>query len=148
MITKHFIGQVRAMVQRIRDLSVSRDRERTPWALPVPSDPRHSIYVWVDALTNYLTTAGGIPDSPSGLATDSQHSTQTDAPVGSGTGAGGLGLPALVHVIGKDIVKFHAVYWPAFLMAAGLPLPKRIISHAHWTVDGRKMAKRCRDTCR
>src|SRR4051794_26950108 len=76
----------------------------------------HCVYVWLDALTNYLTCAG----YPGEIA-------------GS--------WPADYHIVGKDIVKFHAIYWPAFLMAAGLPLPKKIVAHAHWTVDNVKMSK-------
>lgn len=95
---------------QLRDISVSRLRKKVDWGIPVPNDPEHTIYVWLDALANYLTVCGDE-------------------------------WPAEVQIIGKDIVKFHAVYWPAFLMAAGMPLPKRIVSHSHWTVDGVKMSK-------
>ncbi|KAI9315907.1 tRNA synthetases class I (M)-domain-containing protein [Dichotomocladium elegans] len=103
----------------LADLSISRLRSRLDWGIPVPNDPDHTIYVWLDALTNYLT-ATGYPWSN-----------------GSKTGV----WPADVHVVGKDIVRFHAVYWPAFLMAAGLPLPKQILAHAHWTMNKQKMSK-------
>jgi methionyl-tRNA synthetase len=110
----------------IDDISVSRLRDRVRWALPVPTTTpdhdRHCIYVWLDALTVYLT-ATGFPASPS--------SSSASLPR----------WPADYQIIGKDIVKFHAIYWPAFLMAASLPLPKRIIAHGHWTVNHTKMSK-------
>lgn len=99
----------------LHDLSVSRTSFK--WGIPVPNDPEHVIYVWLDALTNYLT-AIGYPDQ-----------TQSDFWAES------------VHVVGKDILRFHAVYWPAFLMAAGLPSPKRVFAHGWWTVEGEKMSK-------
>jgi methionyl-tRNA synthetase len=98
----------------LRDLSVSRTT--FSWGVPVPGDPAHVIYVWIDALTNYLTAAG-FPDA------DMRH------------------WPADVHLIGKDILRFHAVYWPCMLMAANLPLPERIFAHGWWTVEGEKMSK-------
>jgi len=98
----------------LRDLSVSRTT--FSWGIPVPDDAAHVIYVWIDALTNYLTAAG-FPDA------DMPH------------------WPADVHLIGKDILRFHAVYWPCMLMAADLPLPKRIFAHGWWTVEGEKMSK-------
>lgn len=101
----------------LRDLSISRPKERLSWGIPVPGDPSHVIYVWFDALTNYLTAAG-YPDERF------KHI-----------------WPADEHIIGKDILRFHAVYWPAFLLSAGLPLPKKIFAHGWWTVEGRKMSK-------
>ncbi|MBN9507666.1 MAG: methionine--tRNA ligase [Alphaproteobacteria bacterium] len=101
----------------LRDLSVSRTSFR--WGIPVPGDPAHVMYVWLDALTNYVT-ACGFPDP----AAPRWHF-----------------WPADLHVIGKDILRFHAVYWPAFLMAAGLPVPKRVTSNGWWTVEGEKMSK-------
>uniref|UniRef100_A0A8B9PY71 Methionine--tRNA ligase, mitochondrial n=1 Tax=Apteryx owenii TaxID=8824 RepID=A0A8B9PY71_APTOW len=98
------------------DLSVSRERSRLQWGIPVPSDPTQTIYVWVDALVNYLSVVG-YPET---------HSEW---------------WPAAHHVVGKDILKFHAVYWPALLMAAGLAPPERICVHSHWTVHGQKMSK-------
>lgn len=99
----------------LRDLSVSRTT--FSWGIPVPGDEKHVIYVWIDALTNYIT-ALGMPESE-----NSGH------------------WPADVHLIGKDILRFHAVYWPAMLMAMGLPLPKRVYAHGWWTVEGEKMSK-------
>ncbi|XP_055499710.1 methionine--tRNA ligase, mitochondrial [Leucoraja erinacea] len=100
--------------EEIPDISVSRRRSRLKWGIPVPADSTQTIYVWLDALVNYLTVAGYPEDQ---------------------------NLPALHHIIGKDILKFHAIYWPAFLMAAGLQLPKQIYVHSHWTVNGQKMSK-------
>jgi methionyl-tRNA synthetase len=101
----------------LRDLSVSRTS--FTWGVPVPDDPKHVMYVWFDALTNYIT-AVGFPDE---TATFEKY------------------WPADVHLMGKEIVRFHAVYWPAFLMAAGLPLPKRIVGHGWWMMNDAKMSK-------
>jgi len=101
----------------LNDLSISRTSFR--WGIPVPDAPGHVMYVWLDALNNYVT-ACGFPDP--------------DAP------RWGF-WPADVHFIGKDIVRFHAVYWPAFLMSAGLPTPKRVTTNGWWVVDGEKMSK-------
>ncbi len=101
----------------LRDLSVSRTS--FTWGIPVPGNPRHVIYVWFDALTNYIT-ALGYPSESDDLAAF---------------------WPADVHLIGKDILRFHAVYWPTFLMAAGLPLPQKVFAHGWWTVEGQKMSK-------
>ncbi|KAK5112968.1 hypothetical protein LTR62_003790 [Meristemomyces frigidus] len=104
----------------LTDLSVSRPVERLTWGIPVPTDPSQTIYVWLDALLNYATVAG-YPFTPG-----REHEG---------------GWPADIHVIGKDIVRFHCIYWPAFLMALDLPLPKQILTHAHWTLGKQKMAK-------
>ena len=101
--------------ESLPDLSVSRPSTRLHWGVPVPEDPAQTIYVWLDALVNYLTAAG-YPDKMKIWPVD-------------------------CHVIGKDILKFHAIYWPAFLMAADLQLPRKILCHSHWTVDGTKMSK-------
>ena len=101
----------------LRDLSISRTS--FTWGIPVPGAPGHVMYVWLDALNNYVT-ACGFPD---------EASPQW------------AWWPADAHFVGKDILRFHAVYWPAFLMAAGLPVPKRITSNGWWTVDGEKMSK-------
>lgn len=103
--------------QGLRDLSISRTSFK--WGIEVPGDPDHVMYVWFDALANYLT-AVGYPDM------DGDHAAF---------------WPADVHVVGKEIIRFHCIYWPAFLMAAGLPLPKRIFAHGWWTVEGEKMSK-------
>ena len=102
----------------LRDLSVSR--RRLKWGIPVPGDEEHVMYVWLDALTNYLTGVG-YPDTESD--TFKRY------------------WPADFHVIGKDIVRFHTVYWPAFLMAAGIELPKRVFCHGFLNIEGEKMSK-------
>jgi len=101
----------------LRDLSISRTT--FTWGVPVPGDARHVIYVWFDALANYLT---GI-----GFQTDMDRFEQY--------------WPCDAHLIGKDILRFHAVYWPSFLMSAGLPLPRHVFAHGWWTVEGQKMSK-------
>jgi methionyl-tRNA synthetase len=101
----------------LRDLSISRTSFR--WGIPVPGAPDHVMYVWLDALNNYVT-ACGFPDE---------------------TAPRWKFWPADVHLVGKDIIRFHTVYWPAFLMAAGLPLPKRVSSNGWWVVEGEKMSK-------
>lgn len=111
---------IQAVSNGLEDLSISRPSERLTWGIPVPQDHSQTIYVWLDALMNYVTMAG-YPWVP-GRDHDG-------------------GWPADCHVIGKDIVRFHCIYWPAFLMALGLPLPKRILTHAHWTLGGSKMSK-------
>jgi methionyl-tRNA synthetase len=102
----------------LQDLSISRTS--FDWGVPVPGDPKHIMYVWVDALTNYLTGVG-FPDEAS--ATFKRF------------------WPADVHIIGKDIIRFHAVYWPAFLMSARLALPKRVFGHGFLYNRGEKMSK-------
>lgn len=104
----------------LEDLSISRPVERLSWGIRVPNDESQTIYVWLDALVNYITKAG-YPWAP-----DKKH-------------AGGW--PANVQVIGKDIMRFHCIYWPAFLFALGLEPPKQILTHAHWTLNHKKMAK-------
>lgn len=101
----------------LNDLSISRTS--FSWGIPVPGDEKHVMYVWLDALVNYLT-AVGYPDK-----TASQWKY----------------WPASLHLVGKEIIRFHAVYWPAFLMAAGLELPQKVFSHGWWTVEGEKMSK-------
>jgi methionyl-tRNA synthetase len=102
----------------LQDLSISRTT--FDWGVPVPGDPKHVMYVWVDALTNYIT-AVDFPD------TESERFRRY--------------WPANLHVIGKDIVRFHAVYWPAFLMSAGIEVPRRIFSHGFILSRGEKMSK-------
>ncbi|MBI5788820.1 MAG: methionine--tRNA ligase [Candidatus Schekmanbacteria bacterium] len=113
----------------LRDLSITRQYNVVQWGIPVPpevepaTDNRqpvtHTIYVWLDALTNYLTAAG--------YPNDNERLQKF--------------WPADVHLMSKDILRFHAVYWPAFLLSAGLPLPKKVVVHGWWTVEGRKMSK-------
>ena len=101
----------------LRDLSVSRTT--FTWGVPVPGAPDHVMYVWVDALTNYLS-ALGYPEDTAKWRTF---------------------WPADVHVVGKDILRFHAIYWPAFLLAAGIEPPRRVFAHGWWTNEGEKISK-------
>lgn len=115
IIPELFHSLIKQEVSRgLQDLSISRPSKRIGWAIPVPNDDSQTIYVWLDALVNYLTVSG-YPDKKM--------------------------WPPDLQVIGKDILKFHAIYWPAFLMAAGLEPPKRILCHSHWTIDNLKMSK-------
>jgi methionyl-tRNA synthetase len=119
VLPKERLNEVASFVRGgLQDLSISRTTFN--WGIPVPGDPKHIMYVWVDALTNYIT-AVGFPD------TDSETFRRY--------------WPADLHVIGKDIVRFHAVYWPAFLMSAGIELPRRIFSHGFLFNRGEKMSK-------
>ncbi|MBB3566231.1 methionine--tRNA ligase [Rhizobium sp. BK491] len=102
----------------LKDLSISRTT--FDWGIKVPNDPTHVMYVWVDALTNYITATGYIEDKNNPRAKY---------------------WPADLHIIGKDIIRFHAVYWPAFLMSAKLPLPKRVYAHGFLLNKGEKMSK-------
>ena len=102
----------------LKDLSISRTTFK--WGVPVPGDADHIMYVWLDALTNYIT-AVGYPDTQSAA-----YRTY---------------WPADVHMVGKDILRFHAVYWPAFLMGAGIDPPRRVFAHGWWTTEGEKISK-------
>ncbi|HCE06238.1 MAG TPA: methionine--tRNA ligase, partial [Verrucomicrobiales bacterium] len=102
--------------ETLEDLCISRPKERLEWGIPLPFDPDYVTYVWFDALTNYLS----IP-----------RSRGEEAEL----------WPADIHVIGKDILKFHAVYWPIMLKAAGLELPKQVLVHGWWQKDNQKMSK-------
>jgi methionyl-tRNA synthetase len=116
-------NEVRSFVAGgLRDISISRLAAAVKWGIPVPNDPSHLIYVWIDALTNYLTVLGG-PDA-----------------VARGTGKGAF-WAASNHMIAKDILRFHAVYWPAMLWSAGLPAPKQVFCHGYLTVKGKKISK-------
>jgi methionyl-tRNA synthetase len=118
IVPEHYRNEIVAFVGRgLTDLSISRSTFN--WGVPVPGDPKHVMYVWVDALTNYIT-ATGFPDEYAERAKF---------------------WPADAHVIGKDITRFHAIYWPAFLMSAGLPLPKQIVVHGFLFNRGEKMSK-------
>jgi methionyl-tRNA synthetase len=99
------------------DLSVSRTSFQ--WGIKVPQDPDHVMYVWLDALTNYISALG--------------YPNKSDLRKNF--------WPADLHIVGKDILRFHAIYWPAFLMAADIPLPKKILAHGWWTNEGQKISK-------
>ena len=112
------LNEIKSFVKGgLKDLSISRTT--FDWGVPVPNDDDHVMYVWLDALTNYLT------------ALDWQNDGADYATY----------WPCDLHMVGKDILRFHAVYWPAFLMAAGLPLPKRVFAHGWWTNEGEKISK-------
>lgn len=102
----------------VDDLSISRATLK--WGIPMPNDPQHVVYVWIDALSNYITALG--------------YGTSDDALFRKY-------WPANLHLIGKEILWFHAVYWPAMLMSLGLEIPRRIFAHGWWTAEGRKMSK-------
>jgi methionyl-tRNA synthetase len=111
----------------LQDLSVSRLKTSVGWAIPVPDDPAHTVYIWLDALTNYVTAIGW-GNEERGRAVGFEKF-----------------WPAL-HLIGKDILRQHAIYWPAFLMAAGVELPRAVLVHGMWLdKDGRKMSKTLRN---
>ncbi len=107
----------------LRDLSISRTT--ISWGIPVPGDPKHVMYVWFDALTNYWTALQDTEDHKKFWSGDANAK--------------------IVHVVGKDILRFHAVYWPALLMSAGLPLPSTIFAHGWLTLQGQKMSKSLRN---
>ncbi|KAI9720925.1 MAG: methionyl-tRNA synthetase [Chrysothrix sp. TS-e1954] len=115
---RDIVNQVR---NGLEDLSISRPTSRLQWGIPVPEDDSQTMYVWLDALLNYATKAG-YPWPPAAQNNNTMW-------------------PADCHVIGKDIIRFHAIYWPAFLIALEMPLPKTILTHAHWTIGHEKMAK-------
>ena len=100
--------------QGLRDLSITRPRSRVRWGIQTPFDPEHTIYVWFDALFNYVSALGDQRDRF---------------------------WPADVHIVGKDILRFHTVYWYPFLMSVDLDLPKMVFAHGWWTVEGQKMSK-------
>ena len=114
-------NEVINQLEHIEDISVSRSKDSVSWGIPVLGDDSQIIYVWIDALSNYITALGYDPESPSEKFNRY--------------------WPADVQVIGKDILKFHAIYWPAFLMALDLPLPKTIFAHGWITIDQTKMSK-------
>jgi methionyl-tRNA synthetase len=113
------LNEVRTFVEAgLQDLSISRTS--FSWGVPVPGDPKHVMYVWFDALTNYLTVLG--------FGSGDESRVQRF-------------WPTVTHLVGKEIVRQHALYWPAFLMSAGLPPPHRIVAHGWWLMGGAKMSK-------
>jgi methionyl-tRNA synthetase len=113
----------------LEDLCISRPASRLNWGIPIPFDPDFVTYVWFDALVNYISIpfAHGDPG--------------VTGPLGGPAGKGLPVWPADLHVIGKDILKFHAVFWPIMLKAMKLPLPKQILTHGWWQKDGEKLSK-------
>ncbi|KAK6740684.1 hypothetical protein RB195_008876 [Necator americanus] len=112
---KHYLQFILQDLEWDGDLSISRSRARLPWGIVVPDDDTQTVYVWLDALVNYLSVIG--------------YLKTMDV------------WPPTCQILGKDIMKFHAFYWPAFLMAIELPLPKKLFVHGHWLVDNAKMSK-------
>lgn len=111
--------EVLRMLEEVEDISVSRNRNAVSWGIPVPDDPEQVIYVWIDALSNYITGIGYRHDE----ALFSKF------------------WPCDVHMIGKDILRFHAVYWPAMLMSAGIPLPRQVFAHGFININDAKISK-------
>ena len=105
----------------LKDLSISRTSFK--WGIPVPGNEKHVVYVWLDALANYMTPSATARDDPADMATFEKY------------------WPADLHLVGKEIIRFHCVYWPAFLLAAGLPLPKAITAHGWLLFEESKMSK-------
>jgi methionyl-tRNA synthetase len=114
---------VSKLKQGVEDLCISRRREKLPWGVAMPNDDEHVVYVWVDALSNYIN-ALGIPEV--GDEHDGEFAEY---------------WPADAHLIGKDILWFHAVYWPCILMALDIPLPRCVFAHGWWTSEGKKRSK-------
>ena len=110
---------VNILKEGLEDISFSRQKEKMPWGIPVPEDPDHIMYVWADALSNYITNVGY------------EYSSKEFNSI----------WPADIHLIGKDIVKFHAIYWPAILLSAEIQLPKKLFVHGFLTVEGQKIGK-------
>lgn len=119
-------AEVLNMLEHLQDISVSRSVKAVTWGIPVPNDESQVIYVWIDALSNYLTGLNYLEE-------DAQlfHQFWTTAE----------GHPNAVHIIGKDILRFHAIYWPAMLMSAEIPLPKTIYAHGFITLEDAKISK-------
>jgi methionyl-tRNA synthetase len=118
------LNEVKSFVKEgLRDLSISRTSFR--WGVPVPDDPEHVVYVWLDALMNYVSALGGpAQEGEAPLYDEFWQASET-----------------IIHIVGKDILRFHAIYWPAFLMSAGIRLPTQVWAHGWLTVNGEKMSK-------
>jgi methionyl-tRNA synthetase len=117
-------NEVKSFVREgLRDLSISRTSFR--WGVPVPGDPEHVVYVWLDALMNYVSALGGPAEEGSAPLYDEFWRS----------------AESIIHIVGKDILRFHAVYWPAFLLSAGIRLPTQVWAHGWLTVNGEKMSK-------
>jgi methionyl-tRNA synthetase len=118
--------------KKLEDLCITRPASRLNWGIPLPFDDNFVTYVWFDALVNYASIPAALGD------------TAVTGPLNYSPAEGGSPVslwPADIHLIGKDILKFHAVYWPIMLKAMGLPLPKQILAHGWWQKDGKKMSK-------
>ena len=129
-LTNEIINFVKGGLQ---DLSVTRTK--VAWGIPVPSNPKHTIYVWFDALINYISAAGYGTHICADKTLHEEQLKQIKAEKFEDL------WPADLHMVGKEIFRFHTVIWPAVLMALGLPLPKKVFAHGWWTVEGEKMSK-------
>jgi len=123
--------------QTLEDLCISRPAARLTWGIPLPFAPEWVTYVWFDALTNYVSAAAFQGDPVVLAALGDYLPASFKASVGPGREL----WPADIHVIGKDILKFHSVYWPIMLKAMGLPLPRQVLAHGWWQKDGQRMSK-------
>lgn len=122
IVPKERMAEVKSFVKSgLKDISISR--KTCKWGIPFPGDPEHTVYVWGDALNNYISAVGYGKDDAASHALFEKW------------------WPADLHVMAKDILRFHAVYWPAFLMAAGLPLPKKLLVHGYILMGDKKMSK-------
>jgi methionyl-tRNA synthetase len=117
--------------EKLEDLCVTRPKARLTWGIPVPFDSNYVTYVWFDALVNYVTVPAGLSDPTVAVLKSAVSNPKSPVEL----------WPADVHLIGKDIVKFHAVYWPIMLKALGLPLPKQILAHGWWQKNGERLSK-------
>jgi methionyl-tRNA synthetase len=126
----------------LEDLCLTRPAARLNWGIPLPFDPNFVTYVWFDALVNYISIPAAHGDATVLSALPPSPVTRLPAEAAAKAGHSSLSLwPADLHVVGKDIVKFHAVFWPIMLKAMGLPLPKQILVHGWWQKDGAKISK-------
>jgi methionyl-tRNA synthetase len=135
-------NEVKSFVEAgLKDISISR--KTIKWGIPWPDDPEHVFYVWYDALTSYMSGIGYGAGSSGGRTFSSDKKTSLSLGVLAPEGSGKFNhyWPADLHMIGKEIIRFHAVYWPAFLMAAELPLPKQIFAHGWLLFEQEKMSK-------
>jgi methionyl-tRNA synthetase len=112
-----------SMIDELEDISVSRNRSAVSWGIPVPDDDEQVIYVWIDALSNYITGVGYLQETPEQKSLFKQF------------------WPANIHMVGKDILRFHAIYWPAMLMAAEVTLPQQVFAHGFININDAKISK-------
>lgn len=118
------VSEIKNMLEDLNDISFSRPKSVLPWGVTVPDDPEHVMYVWSDALANYLTGLDYVGEGETGRGENFKKY-----------------WPTTINIIGKDIMKFHAIYWPAMLKSAGLTLPKKLYIHGFITSEGKKMSK-------
>ncbi|KAL4435093.1 hypothetical protein ABPG74_003586 [Tetrahymena malaccensis] len=116
---EHYNNSMIKQLEELKDISISRPKSRLTWGITVPSNEKYTIYVWLDALTNYLTGLGYPHNN-----INKMHLSNN-----------------FFHIMGKDILKFHSIFWPAFLLAAGYSTPEKILIHHHWIKDNQKMSK-------